>query len=73
MHGVRSSYYSFRDSLGKNNTLRWDLEYYLEPEDIWADFEDALAHFNMHAMCGKFIINEMLGKRQSASQLLPLL
>ena len=60
MHGVRSSYYSFRDSLGRNNQLRRDLEFYLEPEDIWADFEEALAHFNMRAMCGKFIINEML-------------
>ena len=44
MHGVKSSYYAFRDSLGKQNSLRNILENYLTPEDIWADFENALAH-----------------------------
>ena len=46
MHGVKSSYYSFRDTLGKNNSLRFALETYLNVEDLWADFEDALAHIN---------------------------
>ena len=39
MHGVKSSYYAFRDSLGKRNLLRETLETYLTPDDIWADFE----------------------------------
>lgn len=60
MHGVRSSYYAFRDSLGKQNPLRTALEYYLTPEDIWADFEDALAHFNVRAMGSKFIVDNCL-------------
>lgn len=34
MHGVRSSYYAFRDSLGKQSRLRTALEYYLTPDDI---------------------------------------
>lgn len=60
MHGVRSSYYAFRDSLGKQSHLRTTLEYYLTPEDIWADFEDALAHFNVRAMGSKFIVDNCL-------------
>lgn len=52
MHRVQSSYYSFRDSLGKENSLRYALEHFLTPEDIWADFEGALAHFDLKAMCG---------------------
>lgn len=47
MHGVKSSYYAFRDSLGKQNSLRKILESYLTPEDIWAYFENALAHFDI--------------------------
>ncbi len=47
MHGVKSSYYSFRDSLGRNSRLRQNLETFLTVEDIWADFENALAHIDM--------------------------
>ena len=60
MHGVRSDYYSFRNSLGKNNSLRNELETYLTPEDIWADFENALAHFNVGVMSSKFLIDNWL-------------
>jgi len=52
MHGVKSSYYNFRDTLGKNNSLRFALETYLNVEDLWADFEDALAHIDSGAMLG---------------------
>lgn len=52
MHGVKSSYYNFSDTLGKNNSLRFALETYLSVEDLWADFEDALAHINSDAMFG---------------------
>lgn len=52
MHGVKSSYYNFRDTLGKNNSLRFALETYLNVEDLWADFEDALAHIDSGAMYG---------------------
>ena len=52
MHGVQSSYYNFRDTLGKNNPLRFALETYLNVEDLWADFEDALAHIDSGAMFG---------------------
>jgi hypothetical protein len=52
MHGVKSSYYNFRDILGKNNSLRFALETYLNVEDLWADFEDTLAHIDSGAMFG---------------------
>lgn len=52
MHGVKSSYYNFSDTLGKNNSLRFALETYLNVEELWADFEDALAHINSDAMFG---------------------
>ena len=60
MHRVRSNYYAFRDTLGKHNQLRFMLENYLTPEDIWADFEDALAHFNISAMGNRFLVGEWL-------------
>lgn len=60
MHGVQSSYCSFRDSLGKNNRLRDILETYLTPEDIWADFEDALAQLNVGAMGSKELMHMWL-------------
>ncbi len=60
MHRVRSSYYSFRDSMGKNNKLRQTLEAFLTSDDIWADFENALAKFNMRAMCSDFIVDNHL-------------
>ena len=52
MHGVKSSYYNFRDTLGENNSLCFALETYLNVEDLWADFEDALAHIDSDAMFG---------------------
>lgn len=60
MHGVKSSYYAFRDSLGKRNSLRKTLELFLTPEDIWADFENALAHFNISSMGSQFVADSWL-------------
>ena len=60
MHGVRSSYYAFRDFLGKHNPLLFALEKFLTTEDIWVDFEDALAHFDMQAMCSKFLVDNWM-------------
>ncbi len=60
MHGVKSSYGSFRDSLGKNSSLRLRLELYLKSEDIWADFENALGHINMDMMANPNMVGDML-------------
>ncbi len=46
MHGVPSSYYNFRDTIGKNNMLRITLESYIRKDDVWGDFEDSLAYLD---------------------------
>lgn len=60
MHGVRSSYSAFRDSLRKDSPLRFALENFWIPDDIWADFENALAQFNAEAMSSSFMVDTWL-------------
>ena len=43
MHGVPSGYYNFRDSMGKRNRLRENLEMYIDSDDVWGNFEENLA------------------------------
>ena len=50
MHGVPSSYYNFRDFLGRNNELRNALELYIRKDDLWANFEESLAYLDDEAM-----------------------
>ncbi len=52
MHGVPSSYYNFRDCMGRNNELRNALELYIKKDDLWADFEESLAYLDDEAMLG---------------------
>lgn len=60
MHRVPSSYYNFRDSLGKNNNLRYMLENYITVEDCWADLEYALAHIDVSAMSNEYVLDMFL-------------
>lgn len=60
MHGARSSYYDFDKTIGKNSSLRFYLENYLEIDDLWADFEGALARINIEMMCSPFILDMWL-------------
>lgn len=60
MHGARSSYYDFSKTLGKRNRLRFYLENYLKVDDLWADFEGALAKINVEAMCSSIAIDTFL-------------
>lgn len=46
MHGVPSSYYHFRDTLGRNNEIRETLEFYIRAENLWGDFENNLAYLD---------------------------
>lgn len=52
MHGVPSSYYNFRDTIGKNNILRFTLEAYIRKDDVWGNFEDGLAYLDREMMLG---------------------
>ena len=60
MHGVSSSYRDFEKSLGKNSSLRWTLEIYLNVDDLWADFEEALGHLNVSMMLNTDMIDMWL-------------
>ena len=60
MHGVPSSYLDFDRSIGKNQPLRFYLENYLDIDDIWADFENALGHINIGMMMNTDIIDMWL-------------
>jgi len=50
MHRVPSSYYNFRDTIGKNNILRFTLETYIRKDDVWGNFEDSLAYLDREMM-----------------------
>lgn len=52
MHGVKSSYYNFRDSIGRKSILRWTLENYIKQDDIWGNFENDLAYLDREMMLG---------------------
>ena len=57
MHRVQSSYYNFRDSLGKRSALRTALEQGLTPDDIWADFEESLGKQDLDLMASSHIVD----------------
>ena len=60
MHRVPSSYFDFRDSLGKRSRLRHALEIALTAEDIWADFENSLGSINYYLMGSRDIVDMWL-------------
>lgn len=60
MHGVRSSYYDFGRTLGKRSHIRFTLANYLQVDDLWADFEGALAKLNVEAMSQTYILDNLL-------------
>lgn len=45
-HGIKSSYYDFRNFLGEDSDLREIMEAYIHKPDIWGDFENSLAHLD---------------------------
>ena len=60
MHGVRSSYRDFAKTIGKKTPLMFYLKNYLHVDDLWADFENALAKFDAKDMCSSFLIDNQL-------------
>lgn len=60
LHGAKTSYYDFRDTLGEKNNLRWYLETYLNTENLWANFEEALGHLNVSMMASTDILDMWL-------------
>ena len=60
MHKVESTYYDFRDSLGKNSKIRNVLDEHLTPDDIWADLETSLGQFDMELIAGDATVDTFL-------------
>lgn len=50
IHGVKSSYWNFQSTLGKNSSLRFSLDTYLSTDDLWGNFEESLGHLNAGSM-----------------------
>ena len=47
MHGVKSSYRDFQSTIGKNSSLRFEMETYLDVSgDLWYNLEDSLGRMN---------------------------
>ena len=44
MHGAKSSFWDFSQTIGKNSSLRWELETYLDVkyDELWSDLEGSL-------------------------------
>ena len=46
-HGVHSSYLDFEKTIGKNSTLRFNMETYLNVKgNLWANLEESLGRLN---------------------------
>ncbi len=60
MHGVKSSYWDFQKTLGKNSMLRFYLETYLDTKDLWSNLEEALGRMNYSIFLNPDIINMWL-------------
>lgn len=52
MHGAKSSYWNFQETLGRHSDIRRCLETYLEvaPDMLWYNLEDSLSHLNAGMM-----------------------
>lgn len=48
IHGVKSSYWDFQKTIGKNSSLRFEMETYLDvsPDFLWYNLEDSLGRMN---------------------------
>ena len=60
MHGVKSSYWDFKKTLGKNNSLRFNLEAYLNTNDLWSNLEESLGKLQYTMFLNRDIIDMWL-------------
>lgn len=47
IHGAKSSYLDFKKTIGKNSSLRTDMETYLDTCDLWSNLEESLGKLNL--------------------------
>lgn len=60
MHGVKSSYWDFQKTIGKNSSLRFYMETYLDTSDLWSNLEDSLGMLNYSIFLNPYIIDMWL-------------
>lgn len=60
MHGVKSSFGEFQKTIGKNSSLRKDMEMYLDTEELLSNFEDSLGRLNYSMFLNPHMIDMWL-------------
>lgn len=61
MHGVKSSYWDFQKTIGKNSPLRFTMETYLDVDgDLWYNLEDSLGRLNYSMFLNPAILDMWL-------------
>ena len=60
MHGVKSSYWDFQKTIGKNSSLRFYMETYLDTSNLWSNLEESLGKLNYGIFLNPDIIDMWL-------------
>lgn len=60
MHGVKSSYIDFSKTIGKNCSLRFEMETYLDTGDLWFNLEEALGKLNYSMFLNQTVLDMWL-------------
>lgn len=60
MHGVKSSYWEFQKTIGKNSPLRFNMETYLDTGDLWSNLEESLGKLNYSMFLNPYVIDMWL-------------
>ena len=60
MHGVKSSYFDFSKTIGKNSSLRFEMETYLDTGDLWFNLEEALGKLNYSMFLNQTVLDMWL-------------
>lgn len=60
MHGAKSSYRDFEKTIGKNSSLRFHMETYLDTDDLWSNLEESLGQLNYSIFLNPYIIDMWL-------------
>ena len=60
IHGVKSSYLDFEKTIGKNSSLRYNMETYLDTGDLWYNLEESLGKLNYSMFLNQEVLDMWL-------------
>lgn len=60
MHGAKSSYWNFQETIGKNSSLRFYMETYLNTDDLWSNLEESLGKLDYSMVLDPNVIDMCL-------------